>query len=947
MKKAFSLKKKLPKVLAVALAAACFAGAVPANAAGETRAYSTIGSYGSFEEYMWHLSDNTSGDILSFNAENQPVVTKGAGATGTEGTSLASRRIALAAGNYQLSFAVKASSQAYYIVSGYGFDSAGSPKEIKYTNTHEGIIGTEWTSVTAEFTVPEGYNSNEFRLFLRGNSGDRITVKDLDVKIIEENALYAYEPVLDGWTAAGYYDANGEYSDVSLSEEGKSDVGSVHFYQDYTNNTAHSSAYISYMLKGLKADAAYTLEFWLKGNAQVKGDPMDMYLGDIGALWSENGTQSVKLSGINASDWTKYTYEFTTNSGRWVPLRIGAGGYAGADCYIDGISVRENGGDGTNLISNSTFAALKTTLEGWNNGNGYNNPATENAYVAASTDGYSNPGSVHIYTNYANNTVRDTAAIGYCLTATEVGKTYVLEAYIKGSTQNAGDPLSAELRYGAGKWTKTDNAVLKFDKISSDGWTKVEYEFTVVNVGWTQFSINAGGYSGVDCYIDDIKVYEKGGDGTNLISNGTFAVWDTKFDGWNNGNGYNNPATENAYVSLANIGYSNPGSVHIYTNYANNTVRDTAAIGYCLTATEVGKTYVLEAYIKGSTQNAGDPLSAELRYGAGKWTKTDNAVLKFDKISSDGWTKVEYEFTVVNVGWTQFSINAGGYSGVDCYIDDIKVYEKGGGGTNLISNSTFCKTESVISKTSAVDNSPYIVQNVPGFDIGMLNDVLGGDKDISVVPGGSYDGSAAVEIRGGDSAERYFQQFDTDAVKFVLGDTAVKATGYFKVTAGNTEPKIWLGFGKSYGGGNSVGLHFANYLENGKADSGESFTARDDGWYYFEKTVDTGTFNNKINSMTELVWVKYMCGIDARTNTGAARFDNITCEIISSAEPGDANNDGEINILDMVRMKKYSAGNESFENITRGMWLTENTDGAAALAALKKVIIGASSEYGK
>ena len=29
------------------------------------------------------------------------------------------------------------------------------------------------------------------------------------------------------------------------------------------------------------------------------------------------------------------------------------------------------------------------------------------------------------------------------------------------------------------------------------------------------------------------------------------------------------------------------------------------------------------------------------------------------------------------------------------------------------------------------------------------------------------------------------------------------------------------------------------------------------------------------------------------------------------------------------------------------MWLTENTDGDAALAALKKVIIGASSEYGK
>ena len=250
-----------------------------------------------------------------------------------------------------------------------------------------------------------------------------------------------------------------------------------------------------------------------------------------------------------------------------------------------------------------------------------------------------------------------------------------------------------------------------------------------------------------------------------------------------------------------------------------------------------------------------------------------------------------------------------------------------------------------MSDSSAVDNSPYIVQNVPGFDIGMLG--VEGDRDISVVPGGSYDGSTAVEIRSGDKKERYFQQLEADAVKFVLGDTAVKATGHFKVTAGGTEPKIWLGFGKSYNGANSVGLHFANYLKNGKPDSGESFSVHDDGWYYFEKTVDKSTFKNKINNMTELVWVNYMCGIDARDKTGAAKFDNVTCEIISSAAPGDANNDGEINILDMVRMKKYSAGNESFENITRGMWLTENTDGAAALAALKKVIIGASSEYGK
>ena len=256
MKKAFSLKKKLPKVLAVALAAACFAGAVPANAAGNTYAYSTIGSYGSFEEYMWRLSDNTSGDILSFNAENQPVVTKGTGATGTEGTSLPSRRIALAAGNYQLSFTVKASTQGYYIAGGYGFDSAGSPKEIKYTNTHEGIIGTEWTSVTAEFTVPEGYTSNEFRLFLRGNSGDRITVKNLEVKKIEERVKSRDVATLDGWTGSYFGNSSLAYSNpdidtcrISVVDDGADDAGAVYIHRENTDADGRPTARILYQIQ--------------------------------------------------------------------------------------------------------------------------------------------------------------------------------------------------------------------------------------------------------------------------------------------------------------------------------------------------------------------------------------------------------------------------------------------------------------------------------------------------------------------------------------------------------------------------------------------------------------------------------------------------------------------------------------------------------------------------
>ena len=626
MKKAFSLKKKLPKVLAVALAAACFAGAVPANAAGVTRAYSTIGSYGSFEEYMWYLCDNVKGDKVTFTTVDGvtgiPVVTKGANEAAADWASLATRNMMFAAGGkYQVSFAIKSTdASGWFKLSGKKFsEDLATHGDIVYNSVSvdgaaaaEAYVGNEWENVVAEFTVDSTKPVNQFRIYLRGNAGTQLTIKNFDVKAIEEKVKTRDVVSLDGW--------EGSYK-----------------------------------------------------------------------------------------DGTEYT----------------------------------------------------------------------DSYIEALADGYKEPGSIHFY--------------------------------------------------------------------------------------------------------------QKNGDG--------------------------NKADRNIYYELNGL--------------------------------TVGQTYTLKFAIKGDSLQISwaVPTNIELAFSNNStWVGTEESVLKLTENYSE-WQELSYDFTA-NHNSTQIRFNSSKYGRHDFQIDNIKVYAKDDASrTNLIANGDFCEKEAVVSDSSAVDNSPYKVNNVPGFDIGMLNDVLGGDKDISVVPGGSYDGSTAVEIRGGDKAERYFQQLD--GVKFVLGDTAVKATGYFKVTAGNTEPKIWLGFGKSYGGANSVGLHFANYLKNGKPDSGESFTASGDGWYYFEKTVDTGTFNNKIDSMTELVWVKYMCGIDARTNTGAARFDNITCEIISSAEPGDANNDGEINILDMVRMKKYSAGNESFENITRGMWLTENTDGAAALAALKKVIIGASSEYGK
>ena len=795
MKKAFSLKKKLSKVLAVALAAACFAGAVPANAAGVTRAYSTIGSYGSFEEYMWYLCDNVKGDKVTFTTVDGvtgiPVVTKGANEAAADWASLATRNMMFAAGGkYQVSFAIKSTdASGWFKLSGKKFsEDLATHGDIVYNSASvdgaaaaEAYVGNEWKNVVAEFTVDSTKPVNQFRIYLRGNAGTQLTIKNFDVKAIEEKVKTRDVVSLDGWE--GSYKDGTEYTDsyIEALADGYKEPGSIHFYQkNGDGNKADRNIY--YELNGLTVGQTYTLKFAIKGD-------------------------SLQIS--------------------W---------------------------------------AVPTNIE----------------------------------LAFSNNST----------------------------------------------WVGTEESVLKLTENYSE-WQELSYDFTA-NHNSMQIRFNSSKYGRHDFLIDNIKVYAKDdASETNLIANGNFYATEpaTTLDGWE---GSYKDGTEytDSYIEALADGYKEPGSIHFYQKNGDGNKAD-RNIYYELNGLTVGQTYTLKFAIKGDSLQISwaVPTNIELAFSNNStWVGTEESVLKLTENYSE-WQELSYDFTA-NHNSTQIRFNSSKYGRHDFQIDNIKVYAKDDASeTNLISNGDFCEKEAVVSDSSAVDNSPYKVNNVPGFDIGMLNDVLGGDKDISVVPGGSYDGSTAVEIRGGDKAERYFQQLD--GVKFVLGDTAVKATGYFKVTAGNTEPKIWLGFGKSYGGANSVGLHFANYLKNGKPDSGESFTASGDGWYYFEKTVDTGTFNNKIDSMTELVWVKYMCGIDARTNTGAARFDNITCEIISSAEPGDANNDGEINILDMVRMKKYSAGNESFENITRGMWLTENTDGAAALAALKKVIIGASSEYGK
>ena len=808
MKKAFPFKKRLSAVLAVVLAVAAAAGTAPASAQDETYAYSVIGDYGNFEGTLWHFSDNSSEDTLSFNAEKQPVVTKGSKSTGSEATALSYRRVTLAAGDYQLSFSLKASSQAYYIVSGYGFDSAGNAEALKYEKTAEGSVGTEWTDVTANFTVNGSYTSVEFRIILRGAAGTQITVDKLETKAFEEKPLYAYEPSLDGWTDTQYKNRGETYSYVELSTDGYSNPGSVHFYRDYSQNLGGDASSIGYMLKSMAANKTYVFEFYLKGNANNAGDPLTVNLNESSAAWAASGTSDLKLTKVNAADWTKYSYEFTTTTAKWLPLRIGVGGYAGADCYLDDIKLYEKDGDGTNLLPNSTFAVPATTLDGW-------------------TD-----------TQYKNR-----------------GETY-------------------------------------------------------------------------------------------------------------------------SYVELSTDGYSNPGSVHFYRDYSQNLGGDASSIGYMLKSMAANKTYVFEFYLKGNANNAGDPLTVNLNESSAAWAASGTSDLKLTKVNAADWTKYSYEFTTTTAKWLPLRIGVGGYAGADCYLDNIKIYEKDGDGTNLLPNSDFCKTEKVLINENLIKNDEVKLTDIPGIDMGMLR------KDgasAAAVPGGSYDGSTALKVTA-DRLEGYFQTYGNesetdfpDAVKrgkiaFVKGDTAVKASGYFKkldTSDAGAEPKVWFGFGKEYTVKkflvsktiSSIGSHYNS--ESDRLDT-EKYEAMDNGWVKFEMSLtdDMLASSELKTSLAEAERIRFMCGLDCdgddgkKSYHGEALFDDVKFEIISKYAPGDSNGDGDIDIRDLVHMKKYAAGTVKFTDMTRGTWLSdigynESPSITNEMVCMRKYLIGASSKYGK
>lgn len=310
------------------------------------------------EKLEWTLNDNATNDTLELITEEDGngalEMTKGSSAAAGSGwVTLSSPEISVESGkDYVFSVDLKGTgSNPYYILTAYWFfDNGTAPVAV---NKGEGALSNGYNTVSAKFEAPKNANKIQLRLVFQGAAGD---------KMLFDNASFCplkSVPSLEGWQEAGYSDPALDNCYVKLEEQGSDDIGSVHIYREYENNTPAVSSAISYMLKGLENGRTYILEFNFKGNAQTAGDPLsaELYWG-VGN-WVETGTGALRFGGANYSDWTKLSYEFTVTNAQWAPLCIYAGGYAGVDCYVDNVKVYDKSDESkTNLITNGGFLSL-------------------------------------------------------------------------------------------------------------------------------------------------------------------------------------------------------------------------------------------------------------------------------------------------------------------------------------------------------------------------------------------------------------------------------------------------------------------------------------------------------------------------------------------------------------------------------------------------------------
>ena len=366
MKKARFRSEKLAVLLALALSVSCMTAAFPAKAAVEEN--NLLGGDGTFENLKvtdlkgWELSDYSydQGDILEVvydGPEHGNVLKK----TEYGGSNSAAMAKGLSgwkpSTTYAVTMDVKGSGvNPIYFFEVYCFTAEGAPRQASIDTS----AGPDWQTASFSFTTPADTTGISFRVHTYGGAdGDSISIDNLVISPVD------YVPSMEGWTADGYDDPDtAPYSDVELADEGYLDAGAVHFI--HSNADDGTGVRKNAMISGemdFAAGKTYVFTAYVKGNTKITGDSAQIELAFSAGQWTESGSSVLSLEAAY-DDWTQITHEFTGLITHPQTVRIGCGGYVGADFYMDNIAVYDKDDpEQTNLFKNGNFKAPVTDAE--------------------------------------------------------------------------------------------------------------------------------------------------------------------------------------------------------------------------------------------------------------------------------------------------------------------------------------------------------------------------------------------------------------------------------------------------------------------------------------------------------------------------------------------------------------------------------------------------------
>ncbi len=225
---------------------------------------------------------------------------------------------------------------------------------------------------------------------------------------------------------------------------------------------------------------------------------------------------------------------------------------------------------------------------------------------------------------------------------------------------------------------------------------------------------------------------------------------------WKDGD-YSDPDETYQDLTLVEEGCTedNVGAVHFYRDYQNAYQGKSVAISQMMKSLSAD-TFVLEMWVKGNPCVDGDPLTLQLLDDGGDgdacvWDNgtTTNKFLR-GTIYND-WTQVSFRFTTTGGWWHRLWIGAGGYNGVDCYVDNIVVYrESDSSKTNLLTGGDFYVSEP--------DTAGELIVN-GGFEVAQHTVTLDGVTYKTVDDGDTLDLSAEMPVKDG----AWFKGYYTDA----------------------------------------------------------------------------------------------------------------------------------------------------------------------------------------